>query len=148
MKLTEKVMNSPIGLRITFDTAPVEKFHINATLPNPADSYRVDATITLPMERQETWLDGVVAAFQRLQRGMARTIRLDFQNVSNFFNMEQLERIDRKNKGFSMHIYGVPEETIKTMNTPKVSIVSASDFNRMYCKKTYKTSGQQKGGSQ
>lgn len=147
MKLTDKAMNSPIGLRVTFVTAPVERFHINAILPDPADSYRVDATITMPRDRQETWLEGVVFAFRRLQRGMSRTIRLDFQNVTQFFDLDQLDRIDKKNGDFSMHIYGVPAETMKAMNTPKISIVSASDFRRMYTMRDRSNEETRKGGS-
>lgn len=145
MKLITKAMNSPVGLRVTFETAPVEKFHISASLPDPSDSYRIDATITMPKDRQDLWLEGAVAAFRKLQRGMSRTIRLNYENVIRFFDLAQLERIDKRSADFSMCVYGFPQEAMDAMNKPKISVVSASDFARMYYGKHFKRERSQKG---
>lgn len=51
MKLTAKAMDSPMGLRVTFNAAPVEKFHITSKLPNTAAPYRIDVNITMPKDR-------------------------------------------------------------------------------------------------
>lgn len=144
MRLTAKAMNSPIGLRVTFEAAHVEKFHINAILPDPSDSYRIDVTVTMPKDRQELWLEGAVAAFQKMQRGMRRTIRLNYENASRFFDLNQLERIDKRNTEFSMCVYGVPDERIEAMNTPKISMISPSEFNRMYGKKSRQNAKSEK----
>lgn len=145
MKLITKAMNSPTGLRVTFDTAPVEKIHVHAIHPDPADSNRVDVTVTMPKDRQELWLEGAVAAFRRMQCGMRRTIRLNYENVIRFFDMDQLDRIDKRNVDFSMCVYNFPEEAMKAMNKPKISVVSASDFSRMYYGKSIRRGISEKG---
>lgn len=147
MKLTTKAMNSPMGLRVTFNTAPVTRFHIAAILPDPSDAYRVDVTITLPEGREEAWLEGTIAAFRKIQKGMSRTIRLNYENVMRFFNLDQLERIDKRNANFSMYIYGIPDKKMETMNAPKISVVSSAEFARMYGKNSRQRTTIEKGGT-
>lgn len=134
MNMTSKAMNSPIGLRVTFETAPLEKFHVNACLPDPSDSYRIDVTITMPESKSEKWMEGAIAAIRRAQRGTSWTIRLNYDNVSQFFNLNQLRRMNERNVDLSMHLYGVPQDKIDEMGKPLIKEISAAEFARMYGK--------------
>lgn len=134
MNMTPKAMNSPVGLRVTFETAPVEKFHVNALLPDPSDAYRIDVTVTMPESKSEKWLEGAAAAIRRVQNGMRWTIRLNYENVSQFFNLDQLRWLNARNADYSMHLYGVPQEKIDEMGKPLIKEISAAEFARMYGK--------------
>lgn len=132
MKMDMKAMDAPVGLRVTFEKAPVVKFHVVAKLPNPADPYRIDMTITLPEDRQDMWLDGVHAAFRRVQRGNGWTVRLDYENAIRFFNIDQLKKLDQKNPGFTIHVYRVPAEAMAEEKLDLKAGFSTKNFARSY----------------
>lgn len=132
MKMDVKEMVSPIGLRVVFEKAPVVKFHVAAKLPNPADPYRIDMTITLPEDRQDLWLEGVNAAFRRVQNGKGWTVRLDYENAIRYFNIDQLKKLDRKNPGFTIHIYRVPPEAMEEKVLDARAGFSKNNFARSY----------------
>lgn len=132
MQLTTKTMSSPLGIQVSFETAPVSKFHVHVNLLDPSDPYRMAATITMPEDREDLWLDGVVSAFRRMQNLNRWTLRLDYANVTRFFNLDQLHRLDQRNPDFSMFLYGVPKDEMSTSQLPSVSVISTKEFNRMY----------------
>lgn len=133
MKLNTKAMESPLGLRVTFETAPVVKFHIAAKLPDPTDPYRIDVTITLPEGQEENWVEGTNAAFQRVQNGNRWSVRIDYPNAIRYFGLNQLNELDRKNPGFAMHLYNVPvSELAATANAMKKNPYTEQAFARLY----------------
>lgn len=134
MKMTTKAMDAPVGLRVSFDTAPVVKFHIAAKRPNPTDPYRVDVTITLPQGREDLWLEGVNAAFHRIQHGNGWAVRLDYPNAIRYFNIDQLKKLDKKNPGFTVHVYRVPESAMSVEKESGNSVASTRAFARLYYK--------------
>ncbi len=112
MQVTTQTLESSdcLGLRVRFNDAPVVKIHVSVKLPNPADPYRMTAEITLPQDRPEIWLDGVHAAFQRIQCGNHWAVRIDYANAIRYFNYKQLSALDKRSPGFSLHLYNVPQE--------------------------------------
>ena len=134
MKLLTKAMNAPTGLRVTFGSDNIEKFHVETIRPDPVDRYRIDVRIIMPESKAELWLDGVVSALRRIQNGRAWSVNLDYANAAQYFSLTQLERIDRQNEGFSMRLYGIPKREMDIMNKPKISVVSTAQFSKMYGK--------------
>lgn len=132
MQLTNKAIGSPLGIRVLFDVAPVSRFHVDVSLPDPADPYRMTAKITMPEDREDLWLEGANAALRRMQNANRWTVRLDYRNAIRFFDMSQLQCMDKRNPAFSMHLYNVPEDELDIKQKPVVSLVSASEFKRMY----------------
>lgn len=132
MRLTTNGIGSSIGIRVSFETAPVSKFHAALSLVDPAQPYRMDAIITMPEDRKDVWLEGAVAAFRRIQNGFRLALRLDYANATQFFNIDQLRRMDKKIPDFSICLHNIPEQEMAVMRAPSITVCTASQFNKIY----------------
>jgi hypothetical protein len=113
MKLTIKGIADHLGLRVRFETAPVEKFHVQSSLVSPNDAYRYDVTITLPENKPEKWLDGTSKAIDRVEGGDNWAIRLEYDNAIQYFTVEQLQQIAKKQPSYSMTLHNTPPREIR-----------------------------------
>lgn len=108
MKLTIKGIADHLGLRVRFETAPVEKFHVRASLVSPNDACRYDVTITLPENKPEKWLDGASKAIDRAEGGDNWAVRLEYDNAIQYFTVEQLHEISKKQPAYSITLHNTP----------------------------------------
>ena len=83
---------------------------------------RREITIHLPDSKQERWATIFQDAIMALEKGDRWTVRLDWENVRQFFSMDDLKKIERAIKMIPICVYNAPAFT----NTTKL------DCNALY----------------
>lgn len=113
MVITSKTKTSPFGFEIFFQSAPIKTCQVEVTRPELENPYKRNAIITLPCESPGDWLHAVCGAFRRMQHGDGWNLMLDYKNVTQFFEMDDMKVIEELNPSYPILIYGAPHKPAK-----------------------------------
>ncbi|HIT33428.1 MAG TPA: hypothetical protein IAC31_02200 [Candidatus Faecousia intestinigallinarum] len=132
MRLSKGNIESAVGIRVEFQSAPVTRFHVATSLPNPYDEYRVCAVITLPQDTPEQWIEGVHQVFKRIQNGKCYNVLLDYDNASQYFTNLQIRELEKPGSLFSLCLYGAPHDMVETDRHESYHHYTQKEYLQMY----------------
>lgn len=84
--------------------------------------YRINVHVSLPESVRENWLSGFNSIIRRLQIGYRLPIRLDYENVAQFFTVDQLRLLEKANPTVSFRLYEAPAKLTEPIASSKLDL--------------------------
>lgn len=99
-------LKNALGLYVTLTTTKSNLCCIESSGP----AYRQYVTIALPESQHGEWEKYFIHAIKTIENGQQWSVRLNWNNVTQFFSMDNIASIDSHFKTISFYIYGLPKE--------------------------------------